>query len=92
MVADTLAEQLVVNKNISVQDFWKYVDQCSEYKDNKSLVTIFLPALYSLPNVRGLRISYCIYSFNTGNKEENNYLQDRNVDALNAKYPGLFVK
>jgi hypothetical protein len=82
---------MFVNRNISIQDFWKYVGKGSSKKLNTSYVSLFLPVIYSLPNVRGLKIEDCVYSFNTGNEEENNYLRNSNVDALNAKYPGLFV-
>ena len=83
---------IVVNKNITTQNFWMYIGQGTEYQNNSSLVTIFLPVLYSLPNVRGLNMNYCKFSFMTDNKEENDALRDRKVDVLNAKYPGLFVK
>lgn len=84
---------LLVNKNISVNDFWNYVGlRTADYVANPSLVTIFLPALYSLPNVRGLNINYCSYSFSAGNAEDNELLSARNSQALNSKYPGLFTK
>lgn len=83
---------LVVNKNIGIQDFWKYVGKGTSGYGHYQAVTIFLPALHSLPNVSGLNINDCAYSFDTGNIEENKYLRNRNVEALNAKYPGLFVK
>jgi hypothetical protein len=84
---------LYVNRNISVEDFWKYVGKKGAIQThNHHDVTIFLPAIYSLPNVRGLKIVDCVYNFYPGNEEENNYLRNRNVEALNAKYPGLFVK
>lgn len=82
---------LFVNRNISVEDFWKYVGKRYQGHNHHN-VTIFLPALYSLPNVRGLKIEDCVYNFYPGNEEENNYLRRGNVDALNAKYPGLFTK
>lgn len=83
---------LWVNKNISVKEFWKYVGlRTADYVANANSVTIFLPALYSLPNVRGLRIPDCSYSFTAENAEDNKLLRERNVDALNAKYPGLFA-
>ena len=84
---------LFVNRNISVEDFWKYVGKRNvNQTHNHHDITIFLPALYSLPNVRGLKIGDCVYNFYPGNEEENNYLRRGNVDALNAKYPGLFTK
>ena len=82
---------LFVNKNISVEDFWKYVGKRYQGHNHHN-VTIFLPAIYSLPNVRGLKIGDCVYNFYPGNEEENNYLRRGNVDALNSKYPGLFTK
>ncbi len=82
---------LVVNKNIGIQDFWKYVGKGTSGYGHHQAVTIFLPALHSLPNVRGLNINDCAYSFDTGNIAENSLLSKRNVDALNAKYTGLFV-
>jgi hypothetical protein len=82
---------LVVNKNISIQDFWKYVGKGNINYGHYQGVTIFLPALYSLPNVRGLNIEDCSHSFETGNIPENKELRKRNLDALNAKYPGLFA-
>ena len=91
---------LWVNKNISIYEFWKYIGHLSsEYRDMIK-PTIFLPAVYSLPNIRGLRINDCIYSFYVGNLngtgrqvdyEEYRLLRERNVDALNEKYPGLFT-
>lgn len=83
---------LVVNKNISVDEFWKYVGKGNINYGHYQAVTIFLPALHSLLNVRGLNINDCAYSFDTGNIAENSLLSKRNVDALNAKYHGLFVK
>ena len=84
---------LFLNRNISVEDFWKYVGKRNVHQTHNHFnVTIFLPALYSLPNVRGLKIGDCVYNFYPGNEEENNYLRRGNVDALNAKYPGLFTK
>jgi hypothetical protein len=84
---------LYVNRNISVEDFWTYVGKKGSMQThNHHDVTIFLPSIYSLPNVRGLKIADCVYNFYPGNEEENNYLRNGNVDALNAKYPGLFVK
>lgn len=82
---------LFVNRNISVQDFWKYVGK-KIMNHNHHNVTIFLPAIYSLPNIRGLKIGDCVYNFYPGNEEENNYLRNTNVEALNTKYPGLFVR
>ena len=83
---------LFVNKNISVQDFWKYAGQGAQTRPNYNITHIFLPALYSLPNVRGLNIEVCVYSFSISYYEDNKDFTERNVDALNAKYPGLFVK
>jgi hypothetical protein len=83
---------LFVKKNISIEDFWKYVGKGNINYGHNQAVTIFLPALHSLPNVRGLNINDCVYSFDTGNIAENSLLSKRNVDALNAKYPGLFTK
>ncbi len=82
---------MFVKKNITVEDFWKYVGKGSQNNNMNSFITMFLPALHSLPNVRGLNINDCAYSFDTGNIAENSLLSKRNVDALNAKYPGLFV-
>jgi len=82
---------LVVNKNISVDEFWKYVGKGNINYGHYQAVTIFLPALYFLPNVRGLKIEDCAYSFETGNIQENKELRKRNLEALNAKYPGLFT-
>jgi|LakMenEpi03Aug12_release.lakeMendotaPanAssembly.Ray.scaffolds.fasta_scaffold966372_1 hypothetical protein len=82
---------LFVNKNINIDDFWKYVGKGNSRNNNHSFTTMFLPALHSLPNVRSLNIDDCAYSFDTGNIAENKELSKRNVDALNAKYPGLFV-
>ena len=79
-----------VNKNINVDDFWMYVGK-GDHQRPHPYVHIFLPALHSLPNVRGLKIEDCVYSFRTGNIAENQELRSLNVDALNAKYPGLFV-
>ena len=84
---------LWVNKNISVNEFWKYVGlRPADYVANANSVTIFLPALYSLPNVRGLRINECSYSFTPGNAEDNELLSRRKLEALNTKYPGLFAQ
>ena len=82
---------LVVNKNINVNEFWKYVGKGSIDYGHYPAVTIFLPALYSLPNVRGLNINVCVHSFSAGNAEDNELLSARNLEALNAKYPGLFT-
>ena len=82
---------LFVKKNISVEDFWTYVGKGSSNQQKASYVSLFLPSLYSLPNVRGLNIEECVYSFNTGNIQDNRDFSKRNVDALNAKYPGLFA-
>jgi hypothetical protein len=83
-----------VNRNISVEDFWRYAGRgVSQNHNSGPITTIFLPALYSLPNVRGLNIEECVYGFNSNSDPEDaGYLAQRNVDALNAKYPGLFVK
>jgi hypothetical protein len=83
---------LFVNKNISVEDFWKYVNKGNQNNAINRVIHIFLPVLYSLPNVRGLRISECYYSFNAEGMEDYKYLHNTNLDALNAKYPGLFVQ
>jgi hypothetical protein len=88
---------LFVTRNISVQDFWKYVGQGGPNNYNYNITNLFLPALYSLPNVRGLNIEECIYSFTISYYKDSSYednldFSGRNVDALNAKYPGLFVK
>ncbi len=83
---------LFVKKNISVEDFWRYVNKGNYNKQYSRFITIFLPVLYSLPNVRGLRISECYYSFNAEGMEDYKYLHNTNLDALNAKYPGLFVQ
>jgi hypothetical protein len=83
---------LWVKTNISVNDFWKYVGKrLLDHVANAGSVTLFLSAVYSLPSVRGLRINECSISFMTDNKEENTELRERNLEALNAKYPGLFV-
>jgi hypothetical protein len=42
--------------------------------------------------LKGVNINDCAHSFETGNIQENKELRNRNVDALNAKYPGLFTK
>ena len=83
---------LFVKKNISVEDFWKYVGKGSDRQQMRSFTTIFLPALYSLPNVRGLNINDCVYSFDTGNIADNSLVSKRNLEALDEKYPGLFTQ
>ena len=83
---------LFVNRNISVEDFWKYVGKGVPNNPTYNITDIFYPAIYSLPNVRGLNIEECFYSFTCySNNEDAGYVRDRNVDALNAKYPGLFA-
>ena len=84
---------LFVNRNISVQDFWKYVGKGGPNNHNYNITDIFVPVIYSLPNVRGLNIEECVYSFTVhSNYEDGQDLGRGNVEKLNAKYPGLFVK
>jgi hypothetical protein len=85
---------LFVNKNISVEDFWRYVNKGNQNNPNNTLITIFLPVLYSLQNIRGLKTEDCKYSFNAEGREDYENLNNNGAIgsvALNAKYPGLFV-
>ena len=84
---------LFVNRNISVQDFWKYVGKGGPNIHNYNITDIFVPVIYALPNVRGLKIEECVYSFSVhSNYEDGHDLRQRNVEKLNEKYPGLFIK
>ena len=84
---------LFVNRNISVEGFWKYVGKGGPNNHNYNITDIFVPVIYALPNVRGLKIEECVYSFTVhSNYEDGHDLRQRNVEKLNEKYPGLFVK
>ena len=74
-----------VNKNININNFMKIVDANS--------LVLFLDAFYALPNLRGLNIDHFKNSgqitFENGNDQQ--LVKSGNLDALNAKYPGLFA-
>ena len=74
-----------VNKNININNFMKIVDANS--------LVLFLDAFYALPNLRGLNIDHFKNSgqitFENGKDQE--LVKSGNLNALNAKYPGLFV-
>jgi hypothetical protein len=71
-----------VNKNINIDNFMNVVDAYQ--------LVLFLNAFYSLPKLRGLNIdNFKTYTFE--NKEDQEIVKNGNLDALNAKYPGLFV-
>jgi hypothetical protein len=74
-----------VNKNININNFMKIVDANS--------LVLFLDAFYALSNLRGLNIDHFKNSgqitFENGNDQQ--LVKSGNLDALNAKYPGLFA-
>lgn len=74
-----------VNKNINIDKFMNIVAA--------NHLVLFLNAFYSLPNLRGLNIDHFKNSSHITfeNKEEQELVKNGNLDALNAKYPGLFV-
>jgi hypothetical protein len=76
-----------VNKNINIDNFMNIVDVST------SNLVLFLNAFYSLPNLRGLNIDHFKNSphITFENKEDQELVKNGNLDALNAKYPGLFV-
>jgi hypothetical protein len=76
-----------VNKNINIDNFMNIVDVST------SNLVLFLNSFYSLPKLRGLNIDHFKNSphITFENKEDQEIVKNGNVDALNAKYPGLFV-
>jgi hypothetical protein len=76
-----------LNKNINIDNFMNIVDVST------SNLVLFLNAVYSLPNLRGLNIDHFKNSphITFENKEDQELVKNGNLDALNAKYPGLFV-
>jgi hypothetical protein len=76
-----------LNKNINIDNFMNIVDVST------SNLVLFLNAVYSLPNLRGLNIDHFKNSphITFENKEDQELVKNGNLDELNAKYPGLFV-
>jgi hypothetical protein len=76
---------IFVNKNINIDNFMNIVDA--------NHLVLFLNAFYYLPNLRGLNIDHFKHSSHITfeNKEDQELVKNGNLDALNAKYPGLFV-
>ena len=69
----------------------------SSYNNSHTLIS--LQKLYSLPKLRGIRVektrwgTYIInLPFEVLEEDDKQLVSSGNVDALNAKYPGLFIK
>jgi hypothetical protein len=69
----------------------------SSYHSSNTFIS--LQKLYSLPNLRGIRVektnwgAYIInLPFEVLEEDDKELVSSGNVDALNSKYPGLFTK
>jgi hypothetical protein len=78
-------ENIFVEKNISLGDFFYTINNNSSYNYQK----LSLPKVYSLPNVRGTAFNTRFFS--AIDKDDDALLKAHDLKGLQEKYPGMFT-